>query len=307
MAFQSTTGLGVPTQIVCLGNDPNVKGSQKVRLSVGGTTYPTTFQLEPVIQDAGGNPLSAGTAFTLTAVAASSSPAVLVLTSVAAPSNGQAAYTGTITGGGSNAYIGQEFIVAGFAGATNNGTFVVAASTTTVLTLINGAAVAETHAATATSESGVAIYTGTITGGGSNAFAGETFVVAGFAGANNNGTFFATASSATTLTLGNNSATAETHAATATNEEATALTYVVYGASTNSKGTSPIDPTGTKVAIATVSATGLLTAVAKGGADCEISFPTFNNTGGNVSSSGNVMNGLPINKIYKELNIVVFA
>jgi hypothetical protein len=62
---------------------------------------------------------------------------------------------------------------------------------------------------------GGAVYTGTITGGANNAFAGYTFTVAGFPLAQNNGTFTCTASSATTLTLNNGSAIAQTNAATA--------------------------------------------------------------------------------------------
>jgi hypothetical protein len=68
----------------------------------------------------------------------------------------------------------------------------------------------------ATSSGGVAVYTGTITGGSGNNFSGQTFVVAGFTNSNNNGTFTCSASSTTTLTLSNAAAAAETHAATAT-------------------------------------------------------------------------------------------
>src|ERR1700744_87384 len=259
MAFQSTTGLGVAAQIAVSGNDPNQIHSTKVKLSVSGANGATTFQLDPVLQDASGNPVATGTPLVLTAVAAAT-PVPLVLTAAAAASNGVTAYTGTITGGGSNALVGREYVVAGFDLAANNGTFVCTASSTTVLTLNNTAGVVDTHAGTATDQTAVAVYTGTITGGGSNALAGLDFVIAGFAGANNNGAFTATASSTTTLTLANPNATAETHAATATADESTAFTYVVYGASTNSNGTS--SPTGSKTAVATVSAGGLLTAVA---------------------------------------------
>ncbi len=300
MAFQSTTGLGTPTQIAVTGNDPNKPN--KVKINVSSANGPTTFQLDPVIQDAGGNALTTGTPLVLTAVAASL-PAAFVLTAAAAAVNGATAYTGTITGGGSNALVGKEYVIAGFTNAANNGTFVATASSTTVLTLSNAAGAAETHAGTATDQGGSAVYTGTITGGGSNALAGFDFVIAGFAGANNNGQFIATASSTTTLTLANANATAETHAGTATQDQSTALTYVVYGASTNSAGTS--NPTGSKVAIATVSATGLITAVAAGGVEVEVSYPGFNNTVGTVSSSGNIMNGLPIMKIYQSVNVEV--
>ena len=76
--------------------------------------------------------------------------AALVLTSVAASSGGVAVYTGTITGGGTNNFVGQRFTIAGFAKGSNNGVFVATANDTTTLTLANTVAVAETHAGTAT-------------------------------------------------------------------------------------------------------------------------------------------------------------
>jgi hypothetical protein len=58
------------------------------------------------------------------------------------------------------------------------------------------------------------VYNGTITGGGSNAYVGLIFRVSGFTNANNNGDFFCTASSTTTLTLANPNGVAELTAAT---------------------------------------------------------------------------------------------
>src|SRR5207245_1073365 len=72
------------------------------------------------------------------------------LTSVANASGGNTVYTGTITGGATNAFIGDVFTIAGFTTAANNGTFTCTASTATTLTLSNISGVAETHAATAT-------------------------------------------------------------------------------------------------------------------------------------------------------------
>lgn len=308
MAFQSTTGLGVAAKIAVEGNvsSSTVPGKNHILLSLSGVNGPATFQLNPQLQDAAGNEVTAGTVFTLTSVA-SSTPGPLTLTAVAASVNGDAIYTGTITSGGSNAYQGQSFVVAGFTNASNNGLFVCAASTTTTLTLVNALALAETHAATATPEEGTAVYTGTVTGGGSNAFAGLTFVVAGFVThTSNNGTFIATASSATTLTLENAAAVSETHAATASTQEVEGgnlLTYVSYGFKTLTGNT--YQPSGTATAVATVSATGLVTAVAQGETTVETSYPTFNNTIGDVVSSGNIMNGLPINKVYAEQRIHV--
>jgi hypothetical protein len=382
MAFQATTGLGVAAKIVVEGNvsTKTVNGYNEIVLSLSGVNGPTTFQLNPQIQDVAGNEITAGTAFTLSAVAAST-PGTLTLTSVAASANGTAVYTGTITGGGSNAYIGQSFLIAGFVNSVNNGLFIATASTATTLTLENLVAVAETHAATATPEEGTAVYTGTITGagtaltltgvaassGGSAVYAGtitggasnglvnQIFAVTGFTNAANNGTFVATASTATTLTLNNVSAVAETHAGTATttyagltftvtgftaannngtfiataststtltleNPAATAvtaagtattqeieggndLTYVEYGFKTLTGNT--YQPSGTPTQIVTVSPTGLVTAVAKGEGQVETSYPTFDNSIGDVVSPGNIMNGLPINKIYAENRVVV--
>lgn len=74
------------------------------------------------------------------------------LSSVAASSGSTAVYTGTITGGGSDAFAGNEITVAGFSNSVNNGTFLCVASSTTTLTLLNSSAVLETHAATASTQ-----------------------------------------------------------------------------------------------------------------------------------------------------------
>ena len=68
----------------------------------------------------------------------------LPVTSVAASSGGNAVYTGTFPGCGSNACVGFEFGVWGFQGTWNEGYFTATASTTTTLTLNNGGATAET-------------------------------------------------------------------------------------------------------------------------------------------------------------------
>jgi len=80
--------------------------------------------------------------------------AALVLTSVAASSGGSAVYTGTITGGGTNNFVGLYFVIAGFTKGSNNSPaqgFLCTACSTTTLTLSNPNALAETHAGTATS------------------------------------------------------------------------------------------------------------------------------------------------------------
>jgi hypothetical protein len=67
----------------------------------------------------------------------------------------------------------------------------------------------------AASSGGNALYTGTITGGAANAFVGLFFTVTGFTNPADNGVFQAVASTATTLTLANPNAVAQTHAGAA--------------------------------------------------------------------------------------------
>jgi hypothetical protein len=78
----------------------------------------------------------------------------LTLTSCANASAGTTVYTGTITGGGSNAFAGYTFTVTGFDNTLNNTTgtpWLCTASSTTTLTLQNPFGVADTHAASAIS------------------------------------------------------------------------------------------------------------------------------------------------------------
>ena len=208
--------------------------------------------------------------FTLSAAAAITANVTLTLTDVVGePSPDSfpnvATYNGTITGGGSGAFQGYWFVITGFSNANNNGTFYCVQSTASTLSLVNSNAADETAASSAVLNT--TDYTGTITGGGSNAYAGQaftiagfantggaltlsacgtpttggqlsqmvkyigtitggndnayqgrTFAVAGFATGGNNGTFLCYGSSDTYLWLGNTSgsAAAETHAATAT-------------------------------------------------------------------------------------------
>jgi hypothetical protein len=73
----------------------------------------------------------------------------LVLTAVTQGKNGTAIYTGTITGGGSNAFAGASVTIAGFVNGVNNGVFYCLASTATTLTLSNILCLNEVHAGTA--------------------------------------------------------------------------------------------------------------------------------------------------------------
>ena len=59
--------------------------------------------------------------------------------------------------------------------------------------------------------------------------------------------------------------------------------------------------------VATVSASGLITVVAEGGSVVEVSYPTFGNTVGTINSPSNPMNGLPVLKVYAEVNVTVVA
>ncbi len=71
------------------------------------------------------------------------------LTAAGNASGGSTIYTGTITGGGSNAFANQWALFAGFDNSANNGYYLVTASTTATLTVANAGGVADTHAATA--------------------------------------------------------------------------------------------------------------------------------------------------------------
>lgn len=205
LKFASPVGAGHTLVTVAIGRknpNPYPAGTS----TTAGTQAMDSNSPNPVVSD-GTTALS----FTLTAAAAPA--AALVLTSVDTASGGNSVYHGTITGGAANALAGQTFLVAGFTTSANNGTFLCTASSATLLTLANAAGAAETHAGTAQTQDSV--YTGTITGGGSNAFAGRTFVITGFATSANNGTFACVQSSTTTLTLANASAVNETHAGNA--------------------------------------------------------------------------------------------
>jgi hypothetical protein len=75
----------------------------------------------------------------------------------AAISGSVVTYTGTITGGGSNAFLNAQINVSGFVNAGNNNTFVVTASTATTLVVTNASGVNETHAGSAAIDTGTAV------------------------------------------------------------------------------------------------------------------------------------------------------
>lgn len=233
---------------------------------------------------------------------------------------GTAVYTGTI-GVKANSLVGQTFVVAGFVtNPSNNGTFIATANNgTTTLTLENDFAVSESATASATSQESsepvfaitsvansvgtTAVYTGTI-GVAASSLVGKSFKITGFVtNPTNNGTFVATANNgSTTLTLSNSGAISESATAVATGQPvSTELTYVAYPAKTLTGNT--YQPSGTSTAVATVSTSGLISAVAAGGVEVEVSYPAFGNTSG---TTGNTFAGtLPLNKIYATVNVQV--
>ena len=132
MSFNSTTGLGVAAQVV-ITSPFNGNGYHVQELSLSAKSPDSSgYQIEAQVQDmAGAEQL--GTVLTLTSVANSSgtSPATSV-------------YQGTITGGGTNNFVGYIFVVTGFGNLGNNGTFQCVANTTTSITLANPYGITET-------------------------------------------------------------------------------------------------------------------------------------------------------------------
>ena len=140
-----------------------IAGDASVALAASQTTVIGSALLSgtPGLASAGGSTaLTAANIYEVIGIAEQvriTPAAALVLTGVAASSGGSAVYTGTITGGGTNNFVGLYFVVAGFVNTTNNSAyvgpqgFICTANTTTTLTLTNALAVAETHAGTATS------------------------------------------------------------------------------------------------------------------------------------------------------------
>jgi len=147
--------------------------------------------------------------------------------------------------------------------------------------------------------SGTGVYTGTITGGAANAFAGQMMTVAGFVTAANNGTFLCTASTATTVTLVNAASVAETHAGTVSAYVGTIL-YKSYN--NPNAGTpawyKPSAFAGYSGDVASVSGSGLITALALGQAVVEVSAPAFDN-------SQAAMGGLAGGAIYTQIVVNV--
>jgi hypothetical protein len=83
---------------------------------------------------------------------------VLILTQVAV-AGPVTTYTGTITGGSADAFVGLTFTIAGFLTVGNNVQITVTASTTTTLVCVTSTQVNETHAATALDDSATTVWT----------------------------------------------------------------------------------------------------------------------------------------------------
>lgn len=199
--------------------------------------------------------------------------------------SGEATYSVSTLLGGTN--LVQQYVnVSGFANAANNGTFLCIANDTTSITVVNAHAVNQNATVTASfaltdvasNVSGHAVYTGTITGGAANAYRGYVFVITGFTGAQNNVTAICTESSATTLTLINNLATAETHAATAVGSQSVATIYLIDEAfTTNLPGTpfvfqQPISLSGQTTA-AWLSGVSTFAGLSQHNDDCSLTYP----------------------------------
>lgn len=309
MSYPSqTSGLGVAAKISVQGTETPLSskpGYNQVTLSLSGANGVESFQLNPVIEDAGGNVITPGTAFVVASVASSAAQFSETLSAAATASGGTTAYT-TSSSPAAGSLVGQTFVVAGFVTVTNNGTFLCTANTTGVITLDNANGVAETHAGTAVSTPKTATYTGTFTGATTGSLVGKTALIAGFVtNTVNNGDFIIVANSGTTtITVDNSVAVSESHAATATLQEVgNALTYFADGAASLTSGTAGSLPAGSTGKVVSVSATGLLTTNGvTGGSTVEVSYPVFNNTVGTITVAGAA---LPAQKVYADVAVNV--
>jgi len=210
--WNATSGTNPNAILDITGTASSRAGAPAVPVS---ESFDESLALTSVVRNAIGLNLSSVAPTTVTLTLASANNA----------GGGNTVYNGTITGGTGNAYVGDTVVIAGFTGTRDNGTFTCTASTATTITVNNANGQAQAHAATATVTT-TTVYNGTITGGAANAYVGKTVIVTGFTNAANNGTFTATASTATSLTLNNKASVAETNPGTATVETGTSAVYV---------------------------------------------------------------------------------
>jgi Putative Ig domain len=131
----------------------------------------------------------------------------------------------------------------------------------------------------ASSVGGTAVYTGTIVGGASNAFAGFSFTVSGFTNGGNNGYFACTASSATTLTLVNANAVVETHAAQANGDIGNITAYTRAYIVGDVIGLNPRKPYYNSPDVPSFNGISAWTAIVQGGSSLPLGLSLDANTG----------------------------
>lgn len=242
-ASNPTTVGGVAQALIA--SQPGLNVSQAYPQVTGqGIVPPQNLDILQIVDEGGQVLVSVDNIGTVHDVSASAPVGPLVLTSVAINDfvltqvtlstfpitsvvGATGVYTGTFTGGAANAFAGKTAVILGFVNAGNNGSFVITASSATSITVAPTTQVDETHAATASiTNVSTATYTGTITGGAANAYAGNAVSVLGFVNSGNNVTAQnITASTATTLVTLFTTQVNETHAATARVAGVTLATY----------------------------------------------------------------------------------
>jgi hypothetical protein len=123
-----------------------------------------------------------------------------------------------LIGAGQTVSVGSVLVSAtgGFVNVAGSITDTVYSTIVGIATAALTVPAAASGTAVAAASGGVAVYTVTLTGGASNGLVGQYAVVTAAANAVNNGTFLITASTATTITLANPAAIAETHSSTVT-------------------------------------------------------------------------------------------
>jgi hypothetical protein len=204
----NTTSLGVsafqqrPTAIAVQSSDP-VAGCKFRFLGVPDKIYTVTITYQKLAPQFG----------------------PFLITAVGNASAGNTTYTGNFNP--SSFPAGSQVVITGPSGSNpvNNGAFAFVSGTATTLVLVNPAGVAALPSLALTQVTVVGVtttYTGTITGGATNAYAGQVLTISGFANSGNNVVFTVTASTVTTLVGTTTTQVNESHAA------ATAPTQTLY-------------------------------------------------------------------------------
>lgn len=134
------------------------------------------------------------------------------VTAVANASSGNTTYTGVFNPASFPA--GSTAVITGL-GLINSGSFTVVSSNATSLVVANPIGVSSLVLTQVTVAGTTTTYTGTITGGAANAYAGMVFTMTGFATVGNDVVFTVTSSTATTLVGTTTTQSNETHAGVA--------------------------------------------------------------------------------------------